>query len=76
MKINTDIVKKLEQQELLCRCSKVEENTVTAKVEPTEPTKGKSVCKFYHNGNSATNWWLALIAFLLFFMLCTNPNFE
>lgn len=25
---------------------------------------------------TATNWLLALIAFLLFLMLCLNPNFE
>lgn len=77
MNINTDIVKRLERQELLCRCAKIEDSTVTPKVVPAEPTKSKSVvCNYSYSSNSATNWWLALIAFLLFLMLCLNPNFE
>lgn len=75
MLIDAEIIKELEQQELSCCSVKVEETAVKPKVVAAEPTKIKSVkcsCKC----NPATNWWLALIAFLLFLMLCLNPNFE
>lgn len=75
MLIDADFIKKLEQQELSCCSAKVEETAVKPKVVAAEPTKIKSV-KCSCNCNPATNWWLALIAFLLFLMLCLNPNFE
>ncbi|MBR2369690.1 MAG: hypothetical protein IKA83_06000 [Paludibacteraceae bacterium] len=76
MLIDTDFIKKLEQQEVSYRSVEVEETAAKPKVVPVEPTKIKSAmysCSYY---NPATNWWLALIAFLLFLMLCLNPNFE
>ena len=75
MLIDTDFIKELEQQELSCCPAKVEETAVKSKVVAAEPTKFKSV-KCSCSYNPATNWWLALIAFLLFLMLCLNPNFE
>lgn len=75
MLIDADFIKELEQQELSCCSTKVEETAVKPKVVAAESTKIKSV-KCSCNCNPATNWWLALIAFLLFLMLCLNPNFE
>ena len=73
--LDPSIVKLLEQKELSsrygCECK---ETAVKNKVLPAEPVKTASVkCNY---SNPATNWWLALIAFLLFLMLCTNSNFN
>ncbi len=77
MELDIDLVKKLEERERSCFHSNrtVETAVKQPKVVPAEPTKIKTV-KCNCNSNPAINWWLALIAFLLFFMLCTNPNFE
>ena len=72
-----DMIKRLEQNDVLRLSPKLEDAAVTPKVVPAETSKTKKVvCNCSYSSNSATNWWLGLIAFLLFLMLCLNPNFE
>lgn len=79
MVLDFELVKELEERERSChRSNKIEKTAVKkTKVFPAEVAKVKTVkCNCNCNSNPATNWWLALIAFLLFLMLCLNPNFE
>lgn len=74
--LDHSIVKQLEEKELSskygCDCK---ETVIRNKMLPAEQVKVCTVkCSCY--SNPATNWWLALIAFLLFLMLCTNSNFN
>lgn len=78
--LELEVLREIEKRECLnYRPVNISHNEDSNQIETYNVSTKNNTCHkstIIFRNNSATNWLLVLIAFLLFFMLCTNPNFE